>query len=547
LALGNAGCLFQHHANTNPLASVKSEQPDKVLYDIAMADLDKGKYTVARLNLETLLNTYPDSEYLARAKMAIGDSWYRQGGAEGYAQAEAQYKDFITFFPAMKEASEAQLKIAEIHYKQLQKPDRDPTEAQAAESALRTFLTTYPTSPLKPQAVQMLRDTQEVLAERIFRIGQFYLERAQQGEQTDYRAAQSRLEEVINKYPLYSQGDVVLSELAHSYLTTSALYAGAQRFEPVVSTRGLYTANAKADQNKAIADFARLIRRYPLSPYAADAKAQLTALHAPVPTPTASEIAFNKAEIEGRGKAAKSQGFLDQLGLSGLISTHPTTEIARADKVGNPTLSQPPEPGYTPPPGLAALVRESMVASGALPKGSTAPLPFNFGDGNGSATLTAELTEADPSTAATDPPASGSNASASNDNAAPLAFQNIPQKPQGADTPDNGSPQAISGSNNNDPNARRETQTAASSNVILTPDEIDLEHKDEILASDVRRSVPPPEKELVKALKQRGALKKTAAPAAEAKPAAAKPGNPLSTAPIPTAPKKKSFWGHLWP
>src|SRR6185437_13320434 len=102
-----------NQVNTNPLAAVHSAQPDKTLFDIAMSDLDKGKYTVARLNLETLLNTYPDSEYLARAKMAIADSWYRQGGADGMAQAEAQYKDFITFFPAMKEASEAQLKIAQ--------------------------------------------------------------------------------------------------------------------------------------------------------------------------------------------------------------------------------------------------------------------------------------------------------------------------------------------------------------------------------------------------------------------------------------------------
>src|SRR6185312_5754333 len=144
LAVSNAGCLFQHHQNINPLAAVKSSQPDKELFDIAMDDLAKGKFTVARLNLETLLNTYPDSEYLARAKMAIADSWYREGGSEGMAQAEAQYRDFITFIPAMKEASEAQFKIADINYKQIQKPDRDPTQADRAQAELRTFLLNYP-------------------------------------------------------------------------------------------------------------------------------------------------------------------------------------------------------------------------------------------------------------------------------------------------------------------------------------------------------------------------------------------------------------------
>ena len=550
LAMSNAGCLIQHHANTNPLASLKSEQPDKVLFDIAMTDLDKGQYTVARLNLETLLNTYPDSEYLARAKMAIGDSWYRQGGAEGLAQAEAQYKDFITFFPAMKEASEAQLKIATIHYGQLQKPDRDPTQAEDAQSELRTFLINYPQSPLRPQALQMLRDTQEVLADRIYRIGQFYLERAQQGEQTDYRAAQSRLEEVLADYPLYSQGDVVLDELAHSYQTTARLYAGAARFEPAASSRGLYTANADSDHARAVSDFARLIRRYPLSLYAADAKTQLAALKAPIPTPTAAEIAFNKEEIAGRGKAVNSQSFLDHLGLAGLLSTHPSTEIARADKVGEPTLSLPSTPGYTPPPGLSALIRSSMVATGAIPAGSKAPLPLNIG--GTTASLSAELTAAD------DPPAPPSgtpgatataSTSASSSNASPLAFQNIPDKPQGADTPETDAPQAVSGSNSNDPNARPATAAASDPNLILTPDEIDLENKDEILAADVHRGVPPPPDELVKLLKQRARqVKPEPTPGQKPGKGAVQPStNPLNTAPVPTAPPKKSFFGHLWP
>jgi len=567
LALSNAGCLIQHHANTNPLASLKSDQPDKVLFDIAMTDLDQGKYTVARLNLETLLNTYPDSEYLARAKMAVGDSWYRQGGADGLAQAEAQYKDFITFFPAMKEASEAQLKIATIHYGQLQKPDRDPTQAEDAQSELRTFLINYPQSPLRPQALQMLRDTQEVLAERIYRIAQFYLERAHQGEQTDYRAAQSRLEEVLNDYPLYSQGDVALDELAHSFQTTSKLYAGAARFETAAASRGLYTANAASDQARAVADFSRLIRRYPLSPYTADAKTQLAALKAPIPTPTAAEIAFNKAEIAARGKAVNSEGFLDHLGLAGLLSTHPATEIARADKVGEPTLSAPPTPGYTPPPGLSALIRSSMVASGAIPAGSKAPLPLNIG--GTTASLSAELTAADdPSAAASGAPnatatggvSSNSNNSGTADSASsassasPLAFQNIPNKPQGADTPETDDPQAISGSNGSDPNARPDAAASSDPDVILTPNEIDLENKDEILAADVHRGVPPPPDELVKLLKkrasqlqhQRSSARQPAVGAAKAN--AAQPNaNPLSTAPVPTAPPKKSFLGHLWP
>ena len=40
-----------------------SKQPDKELYDKAMVAMKKGRYDVARLDLQTLLNTYPESEY----------------------------------------------------------------------------------------------------------------------------------------------------------------------------------------------------------------------------------------------------------------------------------------------------------------------------------------------------------------------------------------------------------------------------------------------------------------------------------------------------
>ncbi|MGH9483859.1 MAG: outer membrane protein assembly factor BamD, partial [Terriglobales bacterium] len=367
IALGNSGCFLRHKQIANPLAQVQSQQPDKLLYDIAMQDINKGKYTVARLNLQTLLNTYPNSEYLAQAKLAIANSWYLQGGVEGDAQAEAQYKDFITFFPAMKEASEAQLKIAQIHFKQMEKPDRDPTQVLQAQAALRTFLMNYPDSSLRPQALQMLRDVQEVLAARIDIIGQYYLDRAHQGLYADYRAAQDRLNETQSVYPLYSQGDVLTDQLAHSYATTSKLYRDASTLEFNPTDKDLFTADAKADQAQAIAQYTHLIERYPMSPLAADAKAQLTALKAPIPKPTAAAIAFNKKEIAGREKAPDPRSLSGWFGLKSMWSGRPATQLAEADKVGQPQVAQVAPPSPPPLPGLQNLIHNTMVASGAIP------------------------------------------------------------------------------------------------------------------------------------------------------------------------------------
>src|SRR5205807_5870218 len=101
-----AGACTNKKVN-NPLANVGSKQPDKVLFDRAMDAMQHGRYDVARMTLQTLINTYPDSEFIARAKLAVGDSWYAEGTTASYAQAEEEYSQFQVFFPNMAEAAEA--------------------------------------------------------------------------------------------------------------------------------------------------------------------------------------------------------------------------------------------------------------------------------------------------------------------------------------------------------------------------------------------------------------------------------------------------------
>jgi len=187
--------------SVNPLADVGSKQPDKVLFDKAMDAMRHNRFDVARLTLQTLINTYPDSEFVARAKLAVGDSWYAEGGTAALAQAEQEYTDFKTFFPNMPEAAEAQLKVANIHYQQMEKADRDYTHAKRAEEELRSLILEYPDSKLVPQAKQRLLEVQEVLGEREFEIGRFYYLR------DSNPASIARLQSLVEKYPLYSKAD----------------------------------------------------------------------------------------------------------------------------------------------------------------------------------------------------------------------------------------------------------------------------------------------------------------------------------------------------
>src|SRR5215467_4205033 len=237
---------------SNPLANVGSKQPDKVLFDRAMDQLKHNKFDQARMILQTLINTYPDSEFIARAKLAVADSWYAEGGTTALAQAEIEYKDFKTFFPNMPEAAEAQLKVANIHYQQMEKPDRDYTHALRAEEEYRNLILQYPDSKILPEAKQRLMEVQEVLGEREYQIGRFYYLRQ------SYPAAIARLSSLVDRYPLYSHADDALYLMGQALEGEIAII----RSKPMNETA---KARAIDEFTKEASDaYAKIITRYPL-------------------------------------------------------------------------------------------------------------------------------------------------------------------------------------------------------------------------------------------------------------------------------------------
>ena len=306
----------------NPLANVGSKQPDKVLFDRAMDALKHNRYDVGRLTLETLINTYPDSEYIARAKLGVADSWYAEGGATSLQQAEAQYKDFITFFPNMPEAAEAQLRIADIHYQQMEKPDRDYTHALRAEQEYRNLILQFPDSKLVPKAKQRLLQVQEVLAEREFRVGRFYYLRA------SYPASIARLKSLADEYPLYSQADEALYLLGQSYEGAIELIRANPRIREAAKA-----AMIQEDSNRAAEAYSKLVTRYPVMERVDDAKERLRALHRAIPRPTQEAITQNKAEEESRREAGMMARVMDN------FRKHP--DVSSASRVGEPTLVDP--------------------------------------------------------------------------------------------------------------------------------------------------------------------------------------------------------------
>jgi outer membrane protein assembly factor BamD len=260
------GCLFHRHRHEDLATAVNpGDQPDKILYEKATNEIRHGRYDVGRLTLQTLINTYPDSEYLAKAKLAIADSYYNQGGVSGLTQSEAEYRDFITFFPTAPEAPEAQYRVGMAHFRLMAKADRDQTEARLAEAELKEFLLKYPENPMTVRVKARLRETQEVLAQGEFETANFYQLRGA------YRAARGRFREIVEKYPNFSQGD-------------EALYGLGQTLERLKTPK------------EAVPYYSRLVRDFPLSPRVEGAKERLVAMDQPVPKPTKATLARAQAD-----------------------------------------------------------------------------------------------------------------------------------------------------------------------------------------------------------------------------------------------------------
>ena len=73
-------CVLMMGCNRWPDGEVSSTPHDKLLFEHAMSAVEQGRYSVANLTLQTLINTYPDSEYVGKAKEALDDPRIAQCG-----------------------------------------------------------------------------------------------------------------------------------------------------------------------------------------------------------------------------------------------------------------------------------------------------------------------------------------------------------------------------------------------------------------------------------------------------------------------------------
>jgi outer membrane protein assembly factor BamD len=232
---------------------------DRVLFEEAAKQVRKGSHETGRLLFTTIINTYPDSPFLPLAKLAIADSFYLEGTTSSLIQAAQAYQDWLTFFPTDPLADDAMLKVAEAEMRQMGLSDRDVTHARKAEQRLKSLMQQFPKSSLKPEVEDRLREVQENLAMHNLGVARFYYDaRYNKGRGTGLKGAQSRLKEIVEKYPKFSYMDEVLFRLGTTY-------------------------QLEEEPDEAAKYYQNLLKDYPNSEYADKARDQLAIIGAPVP------------------------------------------------------------------------------------------------------------------------------------------------------------------------------------------------------------------------------------------------------------------------
>jgi outer membrane protein assembly factor BamD len=191
-----------------------TQEPDKFLFDKGDTALKAKKWLTAREYFKQVVETYTQSPLRPDAKLAVGDTYLEEGGADNLVLAMNEFREFLSFYPTNKRADYAQYKLGMTHFKQMRAAERDQSETRDAIKEFQTFIVRYPNSPLLPEAKARLREAQDRIAKADFQVGLFYF------RQKWYPGSIDRLSAILKSDPEYSNRDDVYFYLAESYVKT---------------------------------------------------------------------------------------------------------------------------------------------------------------------------------------------------------------------------------------------------------------------------------------------------------------------------------------
>jgi outer membrane assembly lipoprotein YfiO len=190
---------------------VGAEEPDKFLFEHGTEALEDRRWFVAREYFRQLVDSYPQSNFRADAKLGIGDSYLGEGSIEGQIMAINEYKEFLAYYPTHERAHYAQFQLGTAHFKQMHGSARDQTETREAITEFTTYVQRYRDKPLFGEASQRLREAKDRLSDHEYGVAYFYLR-----SRRSIPGALDRFGAILKNDPEYTNRDAVYYQMAQA-------------------------------------------------------------------------------------------------------------------------------------------------------------------------------------------------------------------------------------------------------------------------------------------------------------------------------------------
>lgn len=154
---------------------------------------------------------FPSDPRYQEARFRLGEAYFGKGE---YVTSAAEFDRLASDFPSGEYSPEARLKVCQSYAELSPKPQRDQQYTQSAVDHCESLIAFYPRrTELVAQAQEIIAEMRDKLAEKKFRIGEFYLKRLKA-----YDSAVQYFNDTLNEYPESSVVPKVLFHLWEAYV-----------------------------------------------------------------------------------------------------------------------------------------------------------------------------------------------------------------------------------------------------------------------------------------------------------------------------------------
>jgi outer membrane protein assembly factor BamD len=199
------------------------------LFQKGEEQFNRKRYQRARTYYTHVYESYPNDPLGRRSLLRIADTYFMQGDPVNLVEAQYKYRDFINRYPTSEYGDYALLQIANVAFKQMERPDRDQQKTLEAVEKYNDMIRTYPKSPLRAEADDKLQQALDRLAKHEHLVARYYIKRG------SHLAAVQRLNYLIDQYPNYNERDGAFFDLGTALAALGRNGEARLYFERVIS------------------------------------------------------------------------------------------------------------------------------------------------------------------------------------------------------------------------------------------------------------------------------------------------------------------------